>query len=141
MRKPPRLHTTPQAARREARAASDRARAADPDRRFLQSRVWRERIRPQWLDANPYCEWCRLLGKVVAAEQIDHIVRPRGDAQLQRDPSNFRSLCYSHHLDKSNRERRGDERPLRIGCGPDGWPVTVDPVAPGRGMECPGGMA
>jgi 5-methylcytosine-specific restriction protein A len=141
MRRPPKLHTTTTAARRDARAAGDRARADDPDRRFLQSRVWREKIRPVWLNANPYCEWCRLLGRIRVAEQVDHIIRPHGDRELQRDPSNFRGLCADHHQQKSLWERRGDKRPLRIGCGPDGWPIEVDPLAPGRGLECVGGFA
>jgi hypothetical protein len=141
MRRPPKLHATPPATRREARAASDRARASDPDRKFLQSRVWRERIRPAWLAEHPECEWCQLLGRIIEATQIDHIRRPKGDRELQRDPSNFRSLCADHHQAKSLWERRYDKRPLRIGCGRDGWPVEVDPLAPGAGGSVLGGFA
>ena len=141
MRKPPKLHTTTPASRRDARAAADRARADDPDRKFLQSREWRERIRPRWLDQHPACEWCRLLGHVRQADHVDHIIRPKGDRDLQRATSNFRSLCVHHHQQKSLWERRTDGRPLRIGAGRDGWPVEVNPLAPGRGLECWGTVA
>ena len=48
---------------------------------------------------------------VRAAEQVDHIIRPRGDHKLQVDPQNFQSLCADHHQEKSLWERRDDGRP------------------------------
>jgi 5-methylcytosine-specific restriction enzyme A len=69
----------------------------DPDRRFLRSRDWRDRIRPAQLRREPLCRHCRALGKLVYAQEVDHIVPARGDMQLLRDPANFQSLCKFHH--------------------------------------------
>lgn len=103
----------------------DRYRKDDPDRKFLQSRRWRERIRPAQLAREPLCEFCKLLGFVQRADSVDHIRRPRGDRLLQIDPANFQSLCSDHHQAKSLWERRNDGRPLVIGVAPDGWTITV----------------
>lgn len=113
------------------RAARDRARKDDPDRKFLQSRWWREKGRPAQLGRERLCQFCRLMGKVTRATQVDHIIRPRGDQALQRDPDNWRSLCADHHQQKSLWERRADGRPLRIGVGRDGWPIEINPLRPG----------
>jgi hypothetical protein len=108
---------------------ADRYRADDPDRRFLQSREWRERIRPRQLRHEPLCTFCIALGEIKIAEQVDHIRRPRGDRQLQRDPANFQSLCAAHHQMKSLWERRveatGKAEVLIIGHRPDGWRVEA----------------
>ena len=103
----------------------DHNRRDDPDRRFLQSRRWREQIRPRQLEREPLCRFCRAMGYVKAAEQVDHIIRPRGDHKLQVDPANFQSLCGNHHQLKSLWERRADGRPLQIGAAPDGWPIEA----------------
>jgi 5-methylcytosine-specific restriction enzyme A len=104
---------------------ADAYRRDDPDRRFLQSREWRERIRPRALFTEPLCRFCRHLGVVKEAEHVDHIRRPKGDKTLQRDPNNFQGLCAEHHLLKSNWERAGRNKPLTIGYDRDGWPVTI----------------
>ena len=102
---------------------ADRYRRDDPDRRFLQSREWREKIRPSQLAREPLCRFCRALGHVTLAEQVDHITRPRGDRTLQRDPENFQSLCAPHHGAKSKWERGDTSKPLILGTPADGWPV------------------
>lgn len=111
---------------------ADRYRSDDPDRKFLQSREWRERFRPRQLSLEPLCRFCIALGDVtVIAEQVDHIKRPRGDRMLQRDYNNFQSLCATHHQMKSlwerRVERRGRDEDLVIGHSRTGWRV----VAPG----------
>jgi len=64
---------------------------------------------------------------VTVAEQVDHIIRPRGDHALQRDPDNFQSLCATHHGQKSNweraNERNGTNKPLIIGHDADGFAI------------------
>jgi 5-methylcytosine-specific restriction enzyme A len=104
---------------------ADTYRANNPDRKFIQSREWRERIRPMQLSRQPLCEHCRLLGYTVAAEEVDHIERPRGDRTLQRAFTNFQSLCSSHHASKSKWERGDRKRPLVLGCGLDGYPIEL----------------
>lgn len=109
---------------------ADRYRADDPDRRFLQSREWRERIRPLQLSREPFCRFCVAMGDMLTiAAQVDHIKRPRGDRRLQRDPENFQSLCFPHHQMKSMWERRCEARgklePLLIGYRADGWRVEA----------------
>lgn len=105
---------------------ADSYRKDDPDRRFLQSRVWREKIRPAQLFREPLCRFCRALGRTQIADHVDHITRPRGDWHLQRDPQNFQSLCVEHHMQKSKWERGDTSRPLVIGTAPDGWRVIAE---------------
>lgn len=65
------------------------------------------------------------MGIVREAEQVDHIVRPRGNVQLQRSRENWQSLCHEHHLAKSNWERNGRKGPLVLGTAIDGYPVEL----------------
>ncbi|KQT04143.1 HNH endonuclease signature motif containing protein [Rhizobium sp. Leaf386] len=104
---------------------ADRYRRDDPDRKFLQSREWREDIRPRQLDREPLCRFCRAIGITKPADQVDHIKRPRGDLRLQRDPSNFQCLCASHHTMKSVWERGNTKLPLVLGTTLDGWTVMA----------------
>jgi 5-methylcytosine-specific restriction protein A len=93
----------------------DRYRKDDPDHKFVQSRRWREKLRPRQLARQPLCVHCRLLGLVKAATQVDHIQRPYGDTELLTAPENMQSLCFDHHLKKSNWERAGKTKLLVIG--------------------------
>jgi HNH endonuclease len=97
----------------------------DADRAYYSSRHWREVARPAALSARPLCEHCELRGVVQAATQVDHIIRPKGDRYLQRDPNNLQCLCTRCHQDKSHWERRNDGRPLRVGIAVDGWPIEL----------------
>jgi 5-methylcytosine-specific restriction protein A len=105
-----------------ARAARDRRydssskRRDDPDRRFRDSRAWRDHLRPQQLQREPLCQDCAVLGFIMPANEVDHVQEPRGDFRLQRDPANFRSLCKPCHGVKT----RG--KPVK-GCLPDGTPA------------------
>ena len=95
----------------------DAYRRDDPDRKFLQSRYWRDTIRPMQLARSPLCEHCKLLGIVRPALHVDHILRPRGHRTLQTDWTNLQSLCPEHHLRKSNweRSRHRSSKPLVVG--------------------------
>ena len=104
---------------------SDAYRKDNPDRKFLQSRAWREKFRPMQLSRQPLCEHCALLGKVEQATEVDHIKRPLGDEVLQRNPENWQSLCGFHHKRKSIWERGDRKRPLVIGVALDGWRVEL----------------
>lgn len=98
---------------------------SEPDRPFLHSRVWRERIRPRHLASEPLCRFCAALGIVTVAQQVDHIKRPNGDRDLQRRHDNLQSLCFDHHLAKSNWERAATGCPLVIGTDAKGWTITA----------------
>jgi len=123
---------------------ADAARARDPDRTFLQSRQWREKVRPHHLKQHPLCEHCLLLGRFTQAEQVDHKIRPRGDKLLQRREDNLQSLCGKHHQAKSLWERRrehGSKLPLVIGMREDGYNVELADgfiPLPGQRAETPG---
>ena len=68
---------------------------------------------------------CVLVGKVVAADQVDHRIPPNGDEFLQRDPNNLRSLCASCHGRKTRAQGRKDKL-LVIGLQPTGWLIRVN---------------
>jgi hypothetical protein len=72
--------------------AYDAKRRQHPDYHFWRSREWRDRIRVRQLTREPFCAWCALQGIATPATQCDHIIRPMGDARLQRDPANLRSM-------------------------------------------------
>ena len=122
----------------ERRRQQDAARANDPDRRFRNSRLWKDYISPRTLAAEPLCRHCRLLGVVTAATEVDHIHRPHGDQVLQRHPQNLQPLCNPCHVRKSNWERGDTSRPLVLGHTADGWPVTwtlpAKPAGEGFGL-------
>ena len=92
-------------------------------RNFLRSNQWRERIRPQQLNKEPLCEWCKALDTVAIADHVDHVIRPDGDYLLERDSANLQSLCHAHHSVKTNWEKRGSKGAITVGYGTDGYPV------------------
>jgi 5-methylcytosine-specific restriction endonuclease McrA len=101
---------------------------SEPEQQFYKSRVWRERIRPRILDRDGHlCAFCQLLGWTTRATVVDHIHRPLGNRELQRDERNLQCLCNEHSLLKSNAERnhKDDMQPLiiKLANGRDGWPV------------------
>jgi 5-methylcytosine-specific restriction endonuclease McrA len=108
--------------RYEADKRYSEKRKSHPDQRFLQTRYWRDCLRPAQLRKQPLCEKCSELGRVTAAEQVDHIKVPNGDYSLQRDPNNLRSLCASCHALKTRGKRYSKE------VGLDGMPI--DPNHP-----------
>lgn len=68
-------------------------------------RPWR-RLRDAHLQAHPYCVECQKAGKIIVADEVDHITPHHGDRQRMRDPGNLQSLCKSHHSEKTAREVR-----------------------------------
>jgi 5-methylcytosine-specific restriction protein A len=108
--------------RYEADRAYVQAHKDDPDRRFLRCRDWRDRIRPAQLRREPLCRHCRALGKLVHAQEVDHVIPARGDMHLLRDPENLQSLCKMHHGLKTRGVRV-------IGIDPiSGWTIDAGDV-------------
>lgn len=98
-------------------------------RPFLQSRVWREHVRPWQLAREPLCQWCKALDCVVIADDVDHVKRPKDDALLERDADNLQSLCKSHHSAKTRWEAAGGKGVLIVGYDARGYPVSWSPEA------------
>jgi 5-methylcytosine-specific restriction endonuclease McrA len=104
-------------------------RRDDPDRKFIQSRLWREKLRPRQLTRFPLCEHCSAVDRLKAAEEVDHIVRPRGVLKLQMGWDNLQSLCVECHQRKSAWERSGAGRglPLVLGVTIEGEKIIASP--------------
>jgi 5-methylcytosine-specific restriction protein A len=67
-------------------------------------RRWREKVRTPWLRAHPLCVQCEAEGRVTLANEVDHIIPHRGDAELMWNENNLQSLCRTHHATKTARE-------------------------------------
>jgi 5-methylcytosine-specific restriction enzyme A len=66
---------------------------------------WR-RARAAYLAQHPLCAACQVLGRVVPATVVDHVVPHRGDAARFWDEANWAALCKRCHDAKSAREGR-----------------------------------
>ena len=106
------------------RGCTELANRHPADYRFLQTRAWRDHIRPHQLAKHPVCAACAAQGRVSLAQEVDHIVPPNGNQALMRDPSNFQSLCKPCHSRKTRAQARG----YSIAIGVDGYPI--DPSHP-----------
>ena len=81
-----------------------------------------------FLSKHPLCVTCRDIGRIVAAEVVDHIIPHRGDRKLFWDRSNWQSLCSRCHNGlKQRQEPEGimgasvliagqPSSPLYLGC-------------------------
>lgn len=74
--------------------------------RLLNSKTWRQHVRPDYLRRHPLCERCLAEGKVVAAVDVHHIV-PVESAHTQQemarlaynlDGNNLQALCIPCHI-------------------------------------------
>lgn len=66
--------------------------------------AWRK-LRAQHLAAEPNCRKCALQGIEEPARIADHIVPVRLAPDRRLDPTNLQSLCWSHHMQKTRREK------------------------------------
>jgi 5-methylcytosine-specific restriction enzyme A len=98
------------------------------DKKFIRTHLWRAKIRTAHLMREPLCRHCAKLGKLVPAQQVDHIVPPEGDFQLQTSANNLQSLCVSCH------SRKTQGRHYAPDVGLDGYPLDPNhPANRGRG--------
>lgn len=56
-----------------------------------------KRLRREQLRREPFCVFCRLVGRTAPAVIVDHIKPHRGDESLFFDAANLQSLCKSCH--------------------------------------------
>lgn len=64
----------------------------------------------------PLCRFCSDMGKITAANVVDHIKPHKGDVSLFHDAENLQSLCkLCHDSAKARMENSGD-----FGCNTDG---------------------
>lgn len=104
--------------------------------RVYDSPRWK-RLRAQVLAAQPLCPDCKLLGRIVVATHVDHVVSITDAPHLAWDLSNLRGLCHAHHSEKTAQVDgafgRTKGRRVIKGCDASGWPI--DPSHSWRQME------
>ncbi|WP_409021357.1 HNH endonuclease signature motif containing protein [Dyadobacter sp. CY261] len=84
-------------------------RSAADVRKIRNSRVWRDRIRPDQLRRFPYCQKCDKKGILKEAVEVDHII-PLEQGGEPLDSKNLQSLCKRCHILKSSDEARKRQR-------------------------------
>ena len=73
------------------------------------------KARQNFLAEHPLCERCKLNGKVVQAEHVDHVVPHRGDMVLFWKMDLWQSLCPSCHSKKTHKEAGAGQRYVVLG--------------------------
>lgn len=98
-----------------------------PQDPFYGSKPWRE-ARAAQLRREPYCCICAKINIQRRASEVDHIVPVvRGGAPFH--PSNLRSMCKTHHSQKTlvlDRPNVKTTRTKLVTTGADGWPAHVE---------------
>ena len=85
--------------------------------------TWR-RLRDWHLSQYPLCRYCEQMGRVTAAEVVDHIRPFKGKNDPRRlDPNGLQSLCSSCH---NSAKQRQDKTGRLAGAYADGVPVDPD---------------
>lgn len=69
-----------------------------------------QQARKIYLQEHPLCVMCAAIGRVVAANVVDHREPHRGDQKLFWSRSNWQSLCSSCHSGDKQREENQDAR-------------------------------
>lgn len=70
---------------------------------FYVSPIWRK-FRKNYIYTNPLCVSCKMDGKTVQANVVDHIV-PIANGGDRFDEHNLQSLCHRCHNAKSGKQR------------------------------------
>lgn len=66
-----------------------------------------QKARAGYLRSHPLCVHCERRGRVVAANEVDHVVPHKGDMVLFWDNTNWQSLCKPCHSLKTATEDGG----------------------------------
>ena len=86
---------------------------------LYKTKSW-QRLRYYQLQKEPMCRFCQQVGRVVAANVVDHIIPHRGDSALFHDKDNLQSLCAACH----DRHKQRQEKSGRVvGNDADGMPL------------------
>lgn len=72
---------------------------------FYTSKRWR-RARAEHLKKFPLCARCLEESRAVPATQVDHKEERATNKARELDPTNFESLCATHHSQKTARKQR-----------------------------------
>jgi len=102
-----------------------RSREAQAWRGWYCLGAWRgpKGLRLGQLHREPFCRFCMMSDRVVAATVVDHIRPHRGDRDLFFNAENLQSLCATcHDTTKAEIERRG----YHGSCDEHGWPLDPD---------------
>ena len=62
-----------------------------------------QKARAHFLRSHPLCRMCAELGRIEAANTVDHIKPHRGDVGLFWDSNNWQALCASCHSGRKQR--------------------------------------
>lgn len=110
----------------------DIRRAKDkPWRRWYRLARWRgpNGRRTLQLQAVPYCQPCKVMGKATTATVVNHVKAHRGDPKLFWYGA-LESVCKQCH---DQAIQRSEHEGFRRDVGEDGWPVDPDhPFNKGR---------
>lgn len=68
-----------------------------------------QKAREGYLAKHPLCVYCQREGLVTVATVVDHIRPHRGDMALFWDPTNWQSLCSTHHSSQKQREEAQEQ--------------------------------
>ena len=99
--KPPTLRPSHLPAPAERRRLHDAHRGSSSARGY--DRDW-QRVREAVLREEPLCRFCLAGGRVTPGFAVDHILSIRGRPDLRLTRSNLRTLCESHHNERTARE-------------------------------------
>lgn len=78
-------------------------RSRTETREVHDSSLWRNKIRPTFLNANPLCVHCEKEGITREATEVDHI-KPISQGGAKYDTRNLQALCKYHHSVKTAKE-------------------------------------
>lgn len=80
---------------------------------FYNTREWKDKLRKQFISANPFCIECKKFNDITLANVVDHII-PIEQGGAKRDDRNYQSLCNYHHNVKRGKERHGYIAPYKF---------------------------
>lgn len=97
-----------------------------PQSPFYSSAKWRK-TRDEQLRRFPGCMVCKSVGFFTKAIEVDH-VRAMANGGAPFDHANLRSLCKSHHSQKTIMVdgQHADSGKLLVTTGEDGFPIHIE---------------
>jgi 5-methylcytosine-specific restriction enzyme A len=98
MAKRPKLHKPTYTGTTTKRQRYDEGRGTASERGY--GSRW-QKARAIWLANNPLCVQCKAEGRIVAANEVDHITPHKGNMAIFWDSDNWQSLCKPCHSKKT----------------------------------------